>query len=136
MVKNTSLYLETRVRLKSESVKISVKKVFQCLKIASHACIKQNYHVCGLGDLKLLTTVKERRAGVQQYKITPTPSYLTICAPLFLVTTIFSNQLKVTARVMPYLVFLVLIRNARIEELVYTHLPRFPRFYRILMLPK
>ena len=37
---------------------------------------------------------------------------------------------------MLYLVFLVLIRNARIQELVYTHLPRFPRFYRILMLPK
>ena len=37
---------------------------------------------------------------------------------------------------MPHLVFLVLIRNARIQELVYTHLPRFPRFYRILMLPK
>ena len=48
----------------------------------------------------------------------------------------FSNQPRGTARVMPYWVFLVLIRNARIQELVYTHLPRFPRFYRILMLPK
>ena len=48
----------------------------------------------------------------------------------------FSNQPRETARVMPFWVFLVLIRNARIQELVYTHLPRFPRFYRILMLPK
>ena len=48
----------------------------------------------------------------------------------------FSNQPRGTASVMPFWVFLVLIHNARIQELVYTHLPRFPRFYRILMLPK